>query len=118
MKKAATAIATLLTMIIVFCACSMNGNLKNGTYISIEASVYVGNIGVTLADEDEFMLFAESFSYCPMGKYTVEDDTLTLISAQDEVYVFTIKNGKLIFESGKWLEQMIEKGTTFQLSRE
>ena len=117
MKKAAAA-AIILAMLMMLYACSAGDQIKTGTYISTEASSHGGNAGVILANEDEFILFVESLSYCPTGKYTVEDGTLTLQAADDEVYVFSAKGGKLIFESGKWLEQMIEKGTAFQPAQE
>ena len=117
MKKAVATLAILLTVIMMFCACSNNDKVKSGTYISTEAIAY-GYAGVVLSDDDEFLLYFDALSHCPTGKYAVEGDTLTFVVSDEEVYVFTIKDDKLIFESGEWAEKMLDKGAVFKLSDE
>lgn len=74
---------------------------------------------LTLKSNNEFALSGNEFiSYMPCGTYTIDNEKLLLTVTEEEVYVFTIDDGRLIFESGTWLENWVEKGTVFYLSDE
>ncbi|MBS3990580.1 MAG: hypothetical protein KGZ51_00780 [Erysipelothrix sp.] len=55
-------------------------------------------------------------SYRPSGSYSVEDDKLTLMVSEEEVYIFLIKGNRLIFESSGSVGAIVEVGTIFELS--
>ena len=109
--------ATLLfAVVIMCCSCSNSNKLKNGTYVS-ENTDY-GYAFVVLSNDNEFTFGFQTLSYTATGKYTIEDTSLILNVNDDEMYIFIVDDGKLIFESGEWAEKMLEKGTMFQLSNE
>jgi len=117
MKKASAIAAILLTVIMISSACSGSAKIKSGTYVSAGTENSL-SAGVVLENKNEFILYVDIFSYCPVGTYTVDGNTLTLSAADDEVYIFTIKGKELIFESGEWLEKSIDKGAVFKLENE
>lgn len=72
---------------------------------------------VILQGNNEFILNGPVFtSYSPTGKYSIVDDKLLLTVTDGEEYVFSIRNGNLIFESGAWLENWVEPGSEFKFS--
>lgn len=73
---------------------------------------------VLLEEENRFEFNRNlATSYRPMGTYVVENDVLVLKVNDQETYKFKIKGDTLIFESGKYAESLIEKGTVFELSK-
>jgi len=117
MKKRIIAVIILLTVIILCCACSNNENLEIGMYRSAESTKY-GYAEITLSENNEFVFGVATYSYCPSGKYTVEGNALILTVNEEEKFIFTIDDEKLIFESGEWAEKVLDKGTVFQLFQE
>jgi len=74
---------------------------------------------LTLKSNNEFALSGnELISHMPSGTYTIDNEKLLLTVTEEEVYVFTIDDGRLIFESGTWLENWVEQGTVFYLFNE
>ena len=117
MKKIAFAVIMFTVAIMLFSACGSSSELKSGTYVSAQSTAY-GHAGVVLEDDGSFMLYVEVMSYCPMGKYTLAGNTLTLTADNDNIHIFMVKNGSLIFESGEWLENVVANGAVFTLSAE
>jgi len=104
-------IFVLLMCVIMLSACSGKKELTLGTYVSKNDEL----IFIELQSNNNFVLINSPVSYHPTGKYTIKGDKLFL--KEDDEYVFSIKNDKLIFESGAWLESFIDKGSEFQLSK-
>lgn len=72
---------------------------------------------VLLKENNEFEFNRNlATSYRPTGSYSVEDDVLTLMVSNDEVYIFKIKGKQLIFESSGSIGAIVEVGTVFELS--
>jgi hypothetical protein len=55
-------------------------------------------------------------SYRPSGSYSIEDDVLTLMVSDEEMYIFLIKGNQLIFQSSGSVGAIVEVGTIFELS--
>lgn len=117
MKKRCASAMLFLTIITMCCACSSDNKLITGTYNNTENTEY-GNASIVLSDDNEFIFCFQGISYSAVGKYAIEGDSLTLAVNDEEVYIFTLDNGKLIFESGEWAEKRLDKGAVFQLSNE
>ena len=93
-----------------------NNRLVLETYVATYVVVGDGEVSSTLIllNNNEFLLSGNEFiSYQPSGTYRIENGKLLLTVTEDEVYVFLIGDGKLIFESGTWLEYLVEPGTHF-----
>jgi hypothetical protein len=70
---------------------------------------------VILQENTKFALQgSEYISLMPTGKYKIENGKLILSMDVGEV-IFMIERNSLIFESGTWLENWVEKGTGFYL---
>ena len=97
-----------------------NNRLVLETYVASYV-VRDGEVSSTLIllNNNEFVLSGNEFiSYQPSGTYRIDNEKLLLMANDYEVYVFIIDDGKLIFESGTWLENWVEPGTHFYLSNE
>jgi hypothetical protein len=72
---------------------------------------------VVLQDNNRFYVQGRpEISYIPMGEYTTDDNKLFLNITENEQFIFSYINSRLIFESGTWLENWIEIGTVLTLS--
>jgi len=70
---------------------------------------------VILEENNGFALQGSVYmSFMPSGQYRIEDGKLFL-SMGDDYIIFLIEENRLIFESGTWLEFLVEKGTVFHL---
>ena len=123
MKQPVAAILLVALMLLSACsdgaADSAESTIGPGTYLSAETTT-AGRGGLTLTEAGEFTLSVEVYSYCPMGTYTFEGNTLILHINGDEsnAHVFTIQDGALVFESGTWLENTFAPGAVFELVEE
>jgi len=73
-------------------------------------------IEIFLLDGNKFGIHREFVSHVPNGEYTIDGDKLIFTIEDEIVYIFSCKNGALIFESGTWLEHWVEIGTVFHLT--
>ncbi len=86
-----------------------------GMYVMIQSDP---EFAWVLLKEDNQFEFNRNLatSYRPTGSYSVEDDVLTLMVSNEEVYIFKIKGKQLIFESSGSIGAIVEVGTVFELS--
>lgn len=97
-----------MVMCLGFMAGCGNAELKQGTYVTDD-----GLSSVTLSADNEFVFNRHiATSYRPTGKYNIKRNKLTLYVAEDEEYVFDIKNNTLVFKSG---QAGLSPGTEFML---
>lgn len=88
-----------------------DAELKQGVYVTDD-----GLASVTLSSNNEFMFVMHiAASYVPTGNYSIKKGKLILHVSDNEEYVFNIKNGQIVFESGFETETLISKGTVFKL---
>lgn len=112
MKK--TFSVLIMLVMIMFTACSNVKEVPNGTYIADE-----GKATIIVKNANEIMITGpKEISAAFTGKYIVEGDKLILTLAEQEDYIFLIEDKALVLESGEWLENWVEQGTTFHLSGE
>ncbi len=72
---------------------------------------------VLLSENKQFVFNRSvSLSYRPSGTYSIKNKVLTLYVNEDESYIFSIEEEKLVFQSGKFAENFVEKGAVFKLS--
>jgi len=110
-KKSLALLLTIALLPLTLAACSDKQELKLGIYVSENSSA-----SLSLQSDNEFRLNGPmEISTAHFGKYKIENGVLILPISEEET-VFTIKDGKLIFESGAWLENWVEQGAEFQLS--
>lgn len=112
MKKRLLMMIIIATLILA-CSCSINKNsnqLKIGKYVKVEN----GFAWVVLEENNEFE-FNRSIatSYRPRGSYSIQNGELILKVDDTEEYKFKIDGEKLVFESGTYVENLLEKGTVF-----
>jgi hypothetical protein len=70
---------------------------------------------LVLRENNNFALQGPDYiSVMPTGKYRVENGRLFLSMDGDDI-VFLLDGNRLIFESGVWLENWVEKGRVFHL---
>jgi hypothetical protein len=71
---------------------------------------------VHLQENNGFVLQGSAFiSHMPTGKYRIENGKLFLAMDGDDI-IFSMEKDRLIFESGEWLENWVEKGTVFHFA--
>ena len=71
-----------------------------------------------LQNNNEYVLYGPAYiSFIPSGKYREENNKLFLDMSSEEI-IFSIEKNSLIFESGIWLENWVEKGSKFHLINE
>ena len=71
-----------------------------------------------LRDNNDFALRGSDYiSVSPTGKYRTENGKLFL-SMGDYDIIFLMDGNRLMFESGAWLENWVEKGTVFNLTND
>jgi len=100
----------------LFAGCGGN-TVKQGLYVTTEDKSATEYASVKLYDDNKFAFDrGNATSYCPTGDYYVDNGKLTLRVSDDEEYIFDIKNGKLIFRSGVYAEELVKSGTVFKLS--
>lgn len=110
MKK--WSIILLLILIMILSACSNEEELILGKY-AVESEPFP-IAQVHLLEEDKFILNGPvTISFVTTGEYEIKGDKLHLKSSDEEEHVFLIEDDKLIFESGVWLGNWVEKGTEF-----
>ena len=73
-------------------------------------------VEVFLLDGNKFAIHREFVSHVPNGEYTIDGYKFIFTIGSEIEYIFSYENGKLIFESGTWLENWIEIGTVLTLS--
>lgn len=96
MKKIILALF-LTAMVCCLAACGSFAGITPGKY-TVENSENTLSPSLELSADGSFVLFCSPLSSTiPMGNYTVSDNTLTLTDNADNVYVFTVKDGALIF---------------------
>lgn len=111
MKKVLLLIMSIL--VFVLSSCSSPESLKTGRYTC------AGEPSILLESDNKFILNGPHvISAALMGSYTVKEDKLILTANENEEYIFSIDNGTLVFESGAWFEEWVEKGTRFHLSED
>ena len=90
--------------------------LKLGRYI-MQDTEPEGLAWVLLSENKQFVFNrGAATSYRPSGTYSIKDEVLTLYVNEDESYIFSIEGEKLIFQSGQFAEDLVEKGAVFKLS--
>lgn len=91
---------------------------KLGTY-RIVSSEGICKSYVVLKENNEFEFTRDIvLSYLPVGTYSVDGDRLILSVNTNESYVFTVEEDKLIFESGSANDNIVKKGSVYELSEE
>ncbi|MBS4025458.1 MAG: hypothetical protein KGZ96_07250 [Clostridia bacterium] len=111
-------VSIFLLFMLVFSIQFYSGGIKPGLYV-LENTDNEELAWVLLNEDDTFVFNRHlSTSYRPSGTYVIKDNTLTLYANESELYIFNIKNNKLIFESGTTIKSLLEKGTTFILKDE
>lgn len=107
----------LLTLIVISSASSIEKELILGKYIVESEPMYIAQ--VHLLEDDKFILNGPAhISFAPSGEYELKEGKLYLKASDDEEYIFLVEDDKLIFESGTWLGNWIEKGTEFHLFKD
>lgn len=124
MKRISKSLILIIFLIIIsstFAACSKQiTNIRPGLYRPDE-----GLSTLVLEEYNTFILSTEDVTsnYIPTGNYTIDGDKLSLHiydEIEKDTIIFKIKGNRfkakgyrLIFESGRILENQIEKGTKF-----
>ena len=114
MKKFIVSTILLLT-ILSFIGCSLNSDeiLKLGKYALVDNEDWAW---IVLEEDNQFEFNrASNTSYRPNGTYSIESNILTLRANEYEIYTFKIKDEDLIFESGKYAENLLESPSVFKL---
>ena len=76
------------------------------------------NAWVSLFESNKYVLSGPAeISSAPSGTYTIEGEVLTLFNGNEAAFMFSMKGDTLIFESGEWLENWVEPGTVFILTK-
>jgi hypothetical protein len=89
-----------------------DAELQQGVYVTDD-----GLASVTLSADNEFIFVRHiAMNYVPAGNYSIKKGKLKLYVSDNEEYVFNIKSGQIVFESGFMAETVITKGTVFKLS--
>lgn len=102
--------SVILLFFVAIPSCSNNYELKLGHYVT-EGDLHSR---LVLSENNLFDLSANPFiSLMRRGNFIIENNILTLTAAENEIYVFTINNDRIIFNSGTWLENWIEPGTEY-----
>ena len=103
----------ILTFVSCFAAsCNKQPTLKLGTYQTDDKLSWV-----VLSENNEFEFIKHATSsYIPRGTYLIKNGQLILTDANGETYIFDINRDKLVFQSGKMAEGMIDIGTVYKLS--
>jgi hypothetical protein len=114
MKKVIILFLIILLVISVVCTYKDNANLKLGKYVTSD-----GHSWVILDKNHKFIFDRElATNYLPIGNFEIKDNQLILVVSDDEKYIFTIENRKLIFKEGKLAENFITPGTVFELNKD
>ena len=93
-------------------SCSHLPEIEIGAYVSVGESPST----LLLQGNNEFALIANEYvSLIPRGQYTINNNKLHLVIADDE-HIFIIGEDSLIFEQGTWLGHWVEQGSVFKLS--
>lgn len=101
----------LIISLVLLARCG-DTELKHGVYVTDD-----GLASVTLSGDNEFAFVRHhASSYVPTGNYSIKNGKLILHVSDNEEYVFNIKSGQIVFESGFLAETLITKGTVFKLS--
>ena len=88
------------------------GPISLGTYSTDD-----GMVKVVLLNGGEFYIVRSATSYSPTGTWSISaGERLTLAVSEDERYIFVHNGGSITFQSGAWLENMIEPGTVLTLA--
>lgn len=100
------------------CAFQERGKeLETGKYVLQDAQTEDW-AWILLEEENRFKFNRNlATSYIPMGTYSVEEDELILKASEEEIYRFRIEGDRLIFESGKYAESLLEIGAVFKLTK-
>lgn len=114
MKKVIVLTIFLLTITsLVGCSSNKDENLKLGKYALVDNEDWAW---VLLEEDNQFEFNrASNTSYRPNGTYSIKSDILTLRANEDEIYTFKIDNGDLIFDSGKYAENLLVSNSVFKL---
>lgn len=110
-KKMFILVGMLIMSLVLLAGCG-NAELKQGVYVTDD-----GLARITLSADNEFAFVRhEATSYFPTGNYSIKKGKLILHVSDNEEYVFNIKSGQIVFDSGFETETLIAKGTVFKLS--
>ncbi len=117
-----TAFSVVLLLSIILIGCSSKEKeveLKLGKYIKEDTELLAMSY-ITIEENNKFTFtWGIVMSYLPAGTYSIEKDKLTLYVNDEETYLFTIDNDKLIFEdSSVDLSGIVEKGEVYVLDIE
>ncbi|MTI47912.1 hypothetical protein [Sporosalibacterium faouarense] len=123
MKKRKIVLVVLIIIVLIsilitaYLSQNKDDEIELGKYIMQDSEKPAPWAWVVLKENNEFEFMRSlATSYIPRGTYSINDNILTLYANEDETYIFTIDEGNLIFQSGKYAVRMIEKGTVFKLS--
>lgn len=107
--------------LILFSACNFKTQtvvLPTGKYVMVGA-VEEEWAWISLEAGDNFVFNRNlSTSYRPMGSYAVDQDVLTLTVNDTEKYIFKIQDQRLVFQSGRLAEGLLQIGTVFERQKE
>lgn len=106
-------IILIALILIVLSGCAKEDKqVKKGTYFADE-----GFANITIGQDETFILTRDaSSSYAPSGDFEIDGDKLFLYiddEVEKETIKFEIDGERLIFKSGKFLEEEIKKGSKF-----
>lgn len=115
MKKI-TMLILLVLLVTSISACTVSNRLPSlGKYVMDKDNPEFA--WVLLMEDNQFEFNRNiATSYRPTGSYSIEDDVLTLMASEDEVYIFRIKGKQLIFESFGSIDALVDVGTIFEIS--
>ena len=118
MKKLMVIFILALSFLIVGCSNQTISELELGRYFIVDSEIE--NSAWILLEENNHFEFnrAIATSYRPSGTYSINNEILVLFVSNNESYKFKIKDDKLIFISGDFIEDLIEVGTIFRLVKD
>ena len=116
MRSKVILLAAALVLAASLSACTGRPELAPGRYVSDGAENLILSSALVLERNNRYTLMGPAFvSTVFRGRYTIEGERLLLDSGE---HVFIIEDGRLVFESGRWLANWVEPGTYFFLSDE
>lgn len=118
-KISAVFLIIFVLVLVLVTGCSKQNKTeepKLGRYV-IQGTEPEGLAWVLLNENKQFVFNRGAItSYRPSGTYSIKNKVLTLYVNEDESYIFSIEGEKLVFQSGKFAENLVEKGAVFKLS--
>ena len=102
---------SVFLILITGCSEKKAAEFKTGRYVVSENDVLLSP-KIILNDNNEYMFIKSPYiSFLTIGKYSIEDNKLTLYEGESKTYIFTIDGENLIFEND---DDLFPKGIVFK----